>query len=141
VGLEIKQIVEVWTAEKIDLRAGADISTVQAIFQSVDRALSADVLALYMTSSGMKTMGDEDSRSFSFWPLEDAAKSTMVLPNSYFAFGDGILSSHRYSFHFENPLQSSVYGDYSDGKFIKLADNVEHFFTLLIENPGQLWLP
>jgi len=138
----ISSIVDSWHSEIADhLRPGLAKETVAAIFQSVGRTPSADVMYLYSLCGGMRSVNVEDKRFFAFWPLESAAKATEAVPLPYFVFGDGFVSSHRYSFRFENAEVSSVYGDYSNGEFTKLAESVDEFFLFLRQDPQRLWLP
>ena len=138
----ISSIVDSWQSEiAAHLRPGLAMETVAATFHSVGRKPSADVMFLYSLCGGMESVNVEDKRLFAFWPLESAAKATEAVPLPYFVFGDGFVSSHRYSFHFESAEVSSVYGDYSDGAFTKLAESVDEFFLFLRRDPQRLWLP
>ena len=135
-------IVDSWRAEMAShLRPGLPAEFVAATFRSLGREPSADVMFLYSLCGGMESVNDEDKRLFSFWPFESAAKATEEVSLPYFAFADGFVSSHRYSFRFESPEVSSVYGDYSDGTYTKLADSVNDFFLFLRRDPQRIWLP
>ena len=89
----------------------------------------------------MLPLGADDKSLFSFWPFAQAVARSAEVSKPYFPFGEGFLSAQRYCFRSESTEQSSVYGDYFDGRFTKLAESVEEFFECLLTRPEDIWLP
>lgn len=130
----LERLIKTWTREGVALFPPADESDVIATLDALGKPYSTDVVEVYCLTGGMDDTMDE--RLFSMWPLvrvleeNDAGEPAGNIP-----FADFLISSFWYDFRFENPARSSVYGGYERRK---LADSVNEFFALCLDNPGHL---
>ena len=77
-----------------------------------------------------------DQRLLSLWPLERVRKENDARREAGdIAFADFLIDSFWYDFHFEDSARSSVYGGYERRK---LAESVEEFFALCLDDPERL---
>lgn len=136
-----KQVLENWRREKVTLFPPNNEAEIILAFEKVNRKCSADIIALYCVTGGMDD-GELDSNGFAFWSLEKIIEKGVSYKDAVFvAFGDFLIESHAYYFHYEDKNKSSVYTDWSEnGEIIKVADSINNFFELCLYNSEQIGL-
>ncbi len=132
--IPLKRLIAEWQLEGVALLPPADESCVLATLDALGSPYSSDVVEVYCLTGGMNnTM---DGRLFSLWSLDQvreenrSREATGDIP-----FADFLIQSFRYEFHFEDRARSSVYGGYERRK---LAESVEDFFALCLDDPERL---
>jgi hypothetical protein len=85
----------------------------------------------------MKDWGS-DSHCWSLWTLDQLVEENSNRVDDFVAFGDFLICSHLYYFKFENDEISSVWYDCEHAEPDKIAESVEDFFRIYLENPEKL---
>lgn len=131
-------VIERWKREGVDLLPPIDLETVVTALEKTGRRYSRDVVSLYLKIGGMAD-NSSDSRFWSLWSLDRLASENSRYEPPYILFADFLLDSHCYCFKYKNENTSSVCVEYFIGEEpTQVADSVEHFFQLYLENPGSL---
>lgn len=133
----LNQAVENWREERIELLPPNSAAQVLAAFVQMNARCSADIIELYSVTGGFD---DCDSKCFTLWSLNRIIKESAVYKSCGVAFGDFLIESHAYYFKYENDFVSSVYTDFYQAIPTKIADSVNDFFELYLNNSEELGL-
>ena len=136
----IEAIVASWRWRNVPLKTGLAAVTIRSAFATIGRMASSDVVAIYSQCNGMEP-GAEDNHLFSLWSVEESVKEAARYDPEFIPFGDFLLCSHEYCFHYETPDRSSVYvsGRSSTLAMEQVGSSVEEFFSLLANDPDKVY--
>ncbi len=127
----LETAINKWKLQGVALHSPIEESVVRAKLNTLGRAYSRDVLALYSATGGMED-GYSDSHMWSLWSLQRVISETARYGRPYILFADFLIDSHLYCFKYETEMTSSVGVDYLNGEEPELvAASVEEFFELL----------
>jgi hypothetical protein len=130
----LERLIETWKGEGVALLPPPEESHVVATLDALGKPYSADVVKVFCLSGGM--VNSMDLRLLSLWSLDRVRKeSDAGQAAADIAFADFLIESFWYDFHFEDSARSSVYGGYERRK---LAESVEEFFALCLDDPERL---
>lgn len=135
----LSKVIEKLKTEKIQIASPFSEEYILSSFEKIDKSVSKDIIKLYTTIGGYV---DEnmDNNLFSLWTLKQLITENSKYRSNFTLFGDYSIFCCLYAFKYENENISSVYSDFETGKFLKIADSVEHFLSLYLTNPIEIGL-
>ena len=136
----VLKMIEAWQRQGISLWPPLAWPEVAATLGRLGRPLSQDIIGLYCLTGGM-SVDEMDDVCLTLWTLNRVISDNSKSPGPYLCFADFLIDSHWYGLKYQNPEKSAVYAYYfGDINAERVADSLDEFFHLLLNDPGKLGL-
>jgi hypothetical protein len=129
----VQRVLHQWESQGLPLIPPADRETVIRYLEATGKRFARDVVDLYCTTGGLDDWMDD--LMFTLWPLRRIRSTNAVMSGDDLYFADMLISSFEYFLRAEDGERSAVYGGYETRK---LADSIEEFFGLYLNDPAQI---
>ena len=135
----VDELVRRWRREGVRLLPPRGEREVVEVLRRTNRPFARDLVRLYCATGGMED-GEEDGECLSLWTPERLVEENSKHTRPQVLFMDFLINSHCYGLQPEDADTSSVYVDYfDDAPPRRLADSLEEFFRLYLNDPLQVF--
>jgi hypothetical protein len=131
----LETLVTRWKSEDLGALPPYGEAIVRSTFLVTGIEPSKDLLHLYCVVGGMEAPDDELWR---LWPLSDVENRKSDANEFGVLFSDYLLDSWAYRVKPNDTNTSAVYVDYFDGRTFLVAETLDQFFDMYVENADRL---
>ena len=128
-----------WRREGVELLPPHDEREVVEALGLTGRPFSRDLVRLYCATGGMPD-GVTDEQAVCLWTLERVVAESLKEPRALLHFMDFLIDSHRYGLRYEDESTSSVHAEFFDGEPERVAESLDEFFRLYLNDPSRVYL-
>ncbi|MEM1094154.1 MAG: hypothetical protein AAGJ10_06085 [Bacteroidota bacterium] len=129
----MRLVVAAWQKANVELEDPVVPDRLIELLSAFQGSVSEDVYQLYQCTGGMVD-GEMDENYWSLWTPERIVQEGLT-PEGYIVFADYLIDSHLHVLRCETTEKSSVHAWFGSGHYVRIADDLDSFFSLYRSNP------